>query len=121
MKRYITSIIGIGVLYLLNRFCLISWTTGVIHNLLAWHGADFLAGALMLCVLNAALIAYGRQPLKHLLWVTLFLLACGLFWEVITPIYLPRSVSDPQDVLACWLGGNSFLLLERTIDSLREF
>jgi len=112
---------GIGVLYLLNRVCLISWTTGVIRNLLAWHGADFLAGALMLCVLNTALIASGRRPLKHLLWATLFLLACGLFWEVITPLYLPRSVSDPWDVLACWLGGISFLLFERMVDSLREF
>lgn len=112
---------GIGVLYLLNRFCLISWTTGVIHNLLAWYGADFLAGALMLCVLNTALIASGRRPLRHPVRVTLFLLACGLFWEVITPIYLPRSVSDLWDVLACWLGGISFFIFERSVDFLREF
>ena len=45
--------------------------------------------------------------------MTLFLLGCGLFWEVLTPLYLSRSVGDPRDVLACWLGGMSLWLWDR--------
>ena len=102
------------MLYGLNRFCLIPYTTGTLHDLLAWYGADVLAGVLMLCVLNGVLIAANRRPLRHLGWAALFLLGCGLFWEVVTPLYLPRSVGDPRDLLAYWLGGALFLRTERT-------
>ena len=113
MRRYISAIVGIGVLYGLNRFCLIPATEGLLHDLLAWHGADILAGAMMLCILNVALLASRRRPLRRFGWVTLFLLGCGLFWEVITPLYLPRSVGDPRDLAAYWLGGMLLLLTER--------
>lgn len=90
---------AIAVLYALNRFLLVPLTGS---RLLAWHGADFLAGGLMLCVLNALLAAANRPPLTRLLPGTAFLLGCGLFWEYITPLYLSRSVSDLRDILAVW-------------------
>ena len=105
MKRYVCWAAGICVLYAANRFWLIPVTSGVLHNLLAWYGADFLAGALMLCILNILLMAANRPPLCRGRTAALFLFGCGLFWEVITPLYLSRSVGDPLDVLACWLGG----------------
>lgn len=107
--------------YLLNRFCLIPHATGLLHDLLGWYGADVLAGALMLCVLNAALIAANRRPMRHLGWASLFLLGCGLFWEVVTPLYLPRSVGDPRDLLAYWLGGALILLAERVPGKKKGF
>ena len=112
MNRYILSAVVILVLYTANRFLLIPATTGLLHDLLAWHGADALAGALMLCIVNLLLWCSGRAPLRRFLSATLFLLGCGLFWEVITPLYLPRSVGDLWDVLACWLGGMAMFLIE---------
>ena len=120
MKRHITIVFGIGSLYLLNRFCLIPVTTGVLHDLLVWYGADVLAGALILCVLQTALLASGRNPLRHYGWVTLFLLGCGLFWEVITPLYLPRSVGDFGDLAAYWLGGSVIWFAETVKKCKRE-
>ena len=120
MKRHITIVFGIGSLYLLNRFCLIPATNGALHDLLAWYGADILAGALILCVLQTALLASGRNPLRHYGWVTLFLLGCGLFWEVITPLYLPRSVGDFRDLGAYWLGGTAVWVLETVKNCKRE-
>ena len=29
-----------------------------------------------------------------------FLLLCGLFWEYVSPLLIPGSVSDPLDLLA---------------------
>lgn len=101
MKRYLIPVPVIAGLYLLNRF-LLSPLTG--SRLLAWHGADALAGALMLCLVNALLVLSRRPPMHRILPVTLFALGCGLFWEAVTPLYLPRSVGDPRDVLAVWLG-----------------
>ena len=113
MRKYIVSAAIIAALYILNRFCLIPATSGVLHDLLAWHGADALAGALMLCILNILLLAARRPPLRRFWAVTLFLLGCGVFWEVITPLYLSRSVGDPWDVAACWLGGVAMWLIQR--------
>lgn len=101
----------IAALYVLNRFFLLPNTSGAVHDLLAWHGADLLAGALMLCILNSLLALAGRPSVVRFWPAALFLLACGLFWEVVTPLYLPRSVGDPRDVLACWLGGMGMLFV----------
>ena len=109
-RRYLVSGAVIAGLYALNRFLLIPLTGS---RLLAWHGADFLAGGLMLCLVNGLLELSGRPPLGRFLPATLFLLGCGLFWEFVTPLYLARSVSDPWDVLAVWLGGLCMLAILR--------
>ena len=48
LRQYAASGVIIAGLYLLNRFLLIPLTG---WRLLAWHGADFLAGGGMLCLL----------------------------------------------------------------------
>jgi hypothetical protein len=111
MRRYALSAAVIAALYALNRFLLIPLTGS---RLLSWYGADFLAGGLMLCVLNALLTAVGRPPVRRAFPATLFLLGCGAFWEYVTPLYLPRSVSDPRDILAVWLGGMVWLAICNT-------
>ena len=117
LRQYAASGVIIAGLYLLNRFLLIPLTG---WRLLAWHGADFLAGGLMLCLLNILLYLSRRRPVERTLSASLFLLFCGLFWEVVTPLYLPRSVGDPWDVLAVWLGGMSLLALWRELDGLEH-
>ena len=109
-RRYLVPMGAIAGLYLLNRFALAPLTGS---RLLAWHFADFLAGALMLCVLNGSLEILGRRPVKQLQAVSAFALGCGLFWELVTPLYLPRSVGDPRDVLAVWLGAMAMLMVWR--------
>ena len=117
LRRYLLPMGAIGTLYAVNRF-LLSPLTG--SRLLAWHGADFLAGGAMLCLLNGLLLLSRRRPVERALPASLFLLACGLFWEVVTPLYLPRSVGDPRDVLAVWLGGICLLALWRFGDRRRR-
>ena len=116
-RRYAASGVLIAGLYLLNRFLLVALTG---WRLLAWHGADFLAGGLMLCLLNGLLLLARRRPVERFLPASLFLLGCGLFWEIVTPLYLPRSVGDPRDVLAVWLGGLALLALWRQLDRPRH-
>lgn len=117
LRRYAASGTAIAGLYLLNRFLLVPLTG---CRLPAWHGADFLAGGLMLCFLNGLLLLARRRPVERFLPASLFLLGCGLFWEIVTPLYLPRSVGDPWDVLAVWLGGLALLALRRQLDCPRH-
>ena len=105
LRRYGPPIAVIASLYLLNRFWLVPRTAGLIHRLLAWHFADFLAGGLMLCVLDCALELSGRPPVRQAASALGFSFLCGTFWELVTPLYLPRSVGDWRDVLAVCLGG----------------
>ena len=105
LRRYGPPIAVIASLYLLNRFWLVPRTAGLLHRLLAWHFADFLAGRLMLCVLDCALELSGRPPVRQAASALGFSFLCGTFWELVTPLYLPRSVGDWRDVLAVCLGG----------------
>ena len=102
MRRYAPILTAIAAAYAANRFFLIPRTGWWV---LSCYGADFLAGGMMLCILNGALETAGRLPLLRPLAVSVFCLGCGLFWEYVTPLYLARSVSDPWDVAAVWLGG----------------
>ena len=113
LARYGPPVSAIAVLYLLNRSVLVPNTAGALHRLLAWHFADFLAGGLMLCIADGALELSGRRPLNRIGPVLGFSLLCGSFWELVTPLYLPRSVSDWRDVLAVCLGGCVMHLLFR--------
>ena len=108
-KRCLLSAAAIAAVYFCNRLWLLPHTSGTFHRLLAWYFGDFLAGALMLCILNGSLAMGNRPALKGILPVSIFLAGCGLFWEVVTPLYLSRSVSDPWDVAAVWLGGMGML------------
>ena len=110
MKKYLLTAAGLMGLYALNRFVLIPHTGGLLHRLLSGHFADFLAGGMMVVILFAALRLSGRNPPKVMSALVL-LLACGLFWEYVTPLYLPRSVGDPWDILAAVLGGGCILPL----------
>ena len=105
LRHYGPPAAAIAVLYILNRFWLAPHTAGLLHRLLAWHLADFLAGGLMLCVLDCALELSGRTPLRRAASALDFTLLCGAFWELVTPLYLPRSVGDWRDVIAVCLGG----------------
>lgn len=109
-RRYLVPMGATSVLYTLNRFFLAPLTGS---HLLAWYGADFLAGALMLCLLNGMLERLGQKPVRGIGAVSAFALGFGLFWKVATPLYLPRSVVDPRDILAVWLGAMAMLAVWR--------
>ena len=65
LRRYGLPALIIAALYAGNRLLFIPHTAGMLHRLLAWHFADFLAGGLMLCILNAALELSGRRPVRR--------------------------------------------------------
>ena len=108
MKKYGFAAGVIMGLYALNRFALLPRADGLLHRLLSGYFADFLAGGMMVLILFAALAAANRKPPKPLSALALAFF-CGLFWEFVTPLYLPRSVGDPWDVLAVLLGGGAIL------------
>lgn len=106
--------------YLGNRFFLIPHTSGILHCFLAWYSDDLLAGAVMLFVLNSLLAAVHRPPVTSIPAATALILGCGCFWEFVTPLYLPRSVSDPWDLAAYWAGAMGYLAAVRLLKKPRK-
>ncbi|MDS9470714.1 hypothetical protein [Sporosarcina pasteurii] len=68
---------------------------------------DVLAGILIVAIVNVlAVLSHQRRLLLiSLIRILVFTLACGLFWEYVTPLYVTYSVWDPFDVLAYMFGG----------------
>lgn len=121
MRRWTAPIPVIGGLYLLNRATLGLSSGTALHALRMWYFADVLAGALLLCTANV-LLCLGQarspriRPIRGVLPASALVLAAGVFWEFVTPLYLPRSVSDPWDLLAYWLGGMLCLGVTKAIN-----
>lgn len=55
---------------------------------------------------------YHRRMTK--LWqVVLLMTSCGFFWEYITPLFRPNTITDPWDILAYVCGGLIYWLIIR--------
>lgn len=63
----------------------------------------------MLFILNFLLTATRHPPVLRILPASAFILGCGCFWEFVTPLYLSRSVTDPWDLAAYWIGAMGYL------------
>ena len=77
------------------------------HPLLHGHLNDVLAGVVFIAYTNLLCLAVtrGRRWLRRAGACLVLMLAVGLFWEVVTPLYRADSVADPRDLLAYVAGG----------------
>ena len=98
-----------ALLYLCNRLFFLPGTTGAVHLFFAWYFSDLLAGALIPAIAALLLILARLPPLTRPLSVTGFALLCGLFWELVTPLYKPGAVCDPLDLPAYLAGAWIYL------------
>lgn len=96
-------------LYLLGRFWL-RWTVqGWLHWFLVCYYSDVLAGVFILSWLDLMLAA-GRRGRVHSWKQTVpFLLACGVVWECMAPLWKAGAVFDLWDFVAYQAGGALYL------------
>jgi|SRR5690554_559793 len=99
--------------YLLNQTVLKEYTG---HPFVHWYLNDILAPPILLAYAN---ILFSLSPFSYrlvdLVPILLFVLAVGLFWEFITPVYYPVRVGDWLDILAYGAGGMIYYLVCRRI------
>ena len=99
--------------YCLNRLWLRDAASGWVRTFLVCYANDIFAGAFMLAWLNL-LLGLGRLGrLRRVGPAALFLLGCGLVWEVAAPVWKPEAVFDLWDLAAYQVGGLAYLGLER--------
>ena len=94
-----------GGFYLLNRLWLRPTLGGPAGWFLACYANDIFAGAAIVAWTDL-LLRWGRlPPVRSWRQTALLLLACGLVWEVLAPVWKPRAVFDPWDFAAYQAGG----------------
>jgi hypothetical protein len=81
-----------------------------------------LAGVVLLSISNILLSFYSGKDLiiRKFYVMMIFLLAAGLFWEYVTPLYKPGAVSDVQDIPAYLTGGVVYFVITKTENLLRK-
>ena len=96
---------GCSALYLLNCLWLKNAASGCLQWFLTCYFNDILAGAALPAVTSLLLLAAGRPPLKKWLHSALLLLAAGLVWEGLAPLWKSGAVFDWWDFAAYQAGG----------------
>ena len=91
------------------------YTEGWLAYVLNCYYNDILAGVAILAWTNLAMVHWGgREPLSRRQNV-LMLLACGVAWECLAPLWKAGAVFDPIDFLAYQLGGALYCIFSKPI------
>lgn len=103
-------IISVSVfLYLLNRLILKDITEGLIHWFLVCYWNDITGAIAVSAYVDSIIFHYSRKEIR--IWgLIVILLACGIFWEFITPLFRKNSVCDFWDIVAYMTGGVIYYL-----------
>lgn len=102
--------VSIIVLYHLNRLVSPILPSCLFKLFLACYFNDMLCGALIVAYSNFILSFYRGNFYFCKLWqISLLVLACGLFWEFVTPVFRQSSIGDPLDIAAYLAGGGDVL------------
>lgn len=104
-----------GLFYLANRLWLSGAAGGALGGFLTCWANDILAGLAVVAWLDLLLGAFRLPGIRSWRQTVPFLLACGLVWEVLSPIWKSGAVFDPWDFLAYQAGGLFWLLGRRSI------
>lgn len=105
-QRFDMAVLGAaGTFYLVNRLWLAQTAAGPAGWFLSCYANDIFAGAAIVSWTDL-LLGWGRlPPLRSWRQTVPLLLACGLVWEVLAPLWKPGAVFDPWDFLAYQAGG----------------
>ena len=106
--------VSIIVLYFLNRLVSPILPQSLFKQFLTCYFNDMLCGALIVAYSNFILSFFRGNFYFCKLWQISFLvLACGLFWEFVTPVFRQSSIGDPLDIAAYLAGGGMYWLFSR--------
>lgn len=109
------TVLAAGIFYLLNRLWLRTWVGGWPGWFLRCYANDLWAGAAILAWSDLLLGWGGLPQLDRWRRTVPFLLACGLVWELLAPIWRAGAVFDPWDFLAYQIGGTCWLAIRRRL------
>ena len=111
-----TAILGVVVVvYLLNRLVFRNGVPLELPlSLVVCYLPDLMAPIALFSASNIAFALAGFQ-LRKLLPMVLFCIIAAFVWELIAPIIIPWSITDPYDMICYLAGGILYWLLNRLL------
>lgn len=77
-------------------------------------------GAITFIAYCNIVMCFSKKKLEKLWQIELILFGCGLFWEIITPIYRNDTVTDIFDIVAYMIGGLLYTFIVRKFGGKKE-
>lgn len=117
VKRFdLAVLLAAGGFYLLNRLWLSRTVGGQAGWFLSCYANDIFAGAAIVAWTDLLLRLGKLPPVRSWRHTVPLLLACGIVWEVLAPLWKAGAVFDPWDFLAYQAGGLLWLAGRRSIN-----
>lgn len=110
IRKNLIIIIATLILYFVNQTFKCSYPNGYFSWFMNCYFNDIIGGITFIAYTNI-FFELHNQPTKSLLTIELVLLGCGLFWEIVTPIYRKNTVGDFWDIIAYLFGGFWYWIL----------
>ena len=117
MKKMNLLLFVLGVvLYITNRYLLKGDFYGEWKWLMQGYFNDFIGSVSFISYCNlVSLLFRHKMCFTKLRNILLLLFVCGIFWEVITPLYRKGSVCDLWDIVAYLCGGLLYFCIYKLI------
>lgn len=101
------------ILYIINQSIKNKISIYGIKWFMTCYFNDIIGGITFMAYCGLVFEHYHRRMTK--LWqIVLLMASCGFFWEYITPLFRPNTISDPWDILAYVCGGFIYWLIIRS-------
>ena len=104
IKKNVTIILITLLLYFFNQMMKSNYSNVYIYWFMNCYFNDMIGGMTFMSYVNIWFEIYKR-PTKSLLVIEVILFICGLYWEIITPMYRADTVGDCWDIVAYMAGG----------------
>lgn len=99
----------LSAICLSNKFGIINFSDSLLKRLIKSYFNDIFGCVCFLLLISIALTICAKRPIRiNLLHVEILTFTSGIYWEYITPLYRPKTISDPLDIVAYMLGGILF-------------
>ena len=111
-KKNLVIILITVLLYLLNQ----QFKEQISNKTLKWFMSCYfndIIGSMTFMAYSNIVFSFRKIMMSKLWQIELLMFSCGIFWELITPLYRADTVADIWDIFAYMTGGILYWLLIR--------
>ena len=113
IKKDFLIIVVSSFLYVINKTVIIRYSRGLINYLFRCYFNDFLAGLLIITLINILIILAFSKKIGSFFQTMIIILIIGLFWEYAPNLIKENAVSDLWDIVAYEVGGLLYWIIHK--------
>lgn len=111
-KQNLLLIFLSSILFYINEHIKFKISIPYLDYILKSHCNDFLAGLSFMALINIILLFSKYKKIKTLKVIIIISILCGIFWEVIAPLFI-TSTRDFWDMVSYTLGFFLYWIIKR--------